>query len=120
MEDRIAGMEAALEDLKADVEATITNQREEYHQFLRHCKDWRAEEARSEQNFRATFRQDWPRQPLVFPDLPPSVKTRREDPRPTGSQRTPVQVTGAAAAGAEVSAWVGSSSERRPVQEEAR
>ena len=117
-EERIAGAEALLKELKAEeVAAAGTNQRETYDQYHRHCREWRTEEARSEREFRATFHQDWPRQPLKLPDLPPSVLTRTEDARLAGSQRTPSQqLTSAETASAEVSAWVGSTSERRPVQ----
>ena len=97
-----------------EVAATSVSQLETYNQYHRHRREWSVEEARSEREFKAAFHQDWLRQPLELPDLPPSVLSRTENSRLGGSQRTaPKQPTSAEAPITEVSAWVGSTSERR-------
>ena len=57
-EERIAGAEALVKELKADAAAASSDQRETYDQYHRHCREWRTEEARSKREFRATFHQD--------------------------------------------------------------
>ena len=77
--------------------------------------------ARSKREFKAAFHQDWLRQPLKLPDLPPSVLFLKEDSKLAGSQRTATpQPTSAEVSSTEVPAWVGSTSERRPPQHEVR
>ena len=70
-EERIAGTEALVKELKAEAAAASRNQRETYDQYHRLCQEWRAEESKSRRKFSATFHQDWVREPLKLPDLPP-------------------------------------------------
>ena len=87
-EERIAGAEALVKELKAEAAAASSNQRQTYDQYHRHCREWRTEEVRSEREFRATFHQDWLRQPLKLPDLPPSVLRFKEDSKLAQPQRS--------------------------------
>ena len=87
-EERIAGAEALVKELKVEAAAASSNQRETYDQYHRHCREWRTEEARSEREFRATFHQDWLRQPLKLPDLPPSVFSLKEGSKLAEPQRS--------------------------------
>ena len=58
------------------------------------------------------------REPLELPDLPPSVRPFNEDSKLAEPQRSAAPPpTNAETARTEVSAWVGSTSERRPTQE---
>ena len=87
-EEQIAGTEALIKELKAEVAATSTSQRKTYDQYHRYCREWRTEEARSEREYKADFHQDLLPQSLKLPDLPPSVLSRKEDSRLAGSQQT--------------------------------
>ena len=62
-EERIAGVEALVKELKAEAAAASRDQRETYDQYHRLCREWRTEETKSEREFRSTFHQDWVRQP---------------------------------------------------------
>ena len=117
-EERIAGVEALAKELKAEAAAASRDQRETYNQYHRLCREWRTEETKQGREFRATFHQDWVRQPLKLPDLPPSVLRFKEDSKLAEPQRSAAPPpTNAEASRTEVSAWVGSMSERRPAQE---
>ena len=121
MEERIAGVEALVKELKAEVAVASTNQRETYYQDHRFCRERRTEEARSELEFKAAFHQNWLQQPLKLPHLPSSVIFLKEDSKLAGSQRTaPQQSTSAEASSTEVPDWVGSTSEHGPPQHEIR
>ena len=48
MEKRIAGADALVKELEAEVAAASTNQRETYEQHHRYCREWRAEESKVE------------------------------------------------------------------------
>ena len=72
-EERIAGVEALVKELKAEAAAASSDQRETYDQYHRLCRERRTEKTKSEREFRSIFHQDWVRQPLKLPDLPPSV-----------------------------------------------
>ena len=120
-EERIAGVEALVKELKAEEAAASRDQRETYDQYHRLYREWRLEETKSGREFRATFHQDWVRQLLKLPDLPPSVLPFREDSKLAEPQRSAVPPpTNAEASRTEGSAWVGSTSERRPTQEARR
>ena len=119
-EERIAGAEARVKELKAEAAAASRNQRETYDQYHRLYQEWRAEEIKSRRKFSATFHQDWVREPLKLPDFPRSVR-HFKDPKLAEPQRSAAPPpANAEAARAEVSAWVGSTSERRPTQEARR
>ena len=114
-EERIAGAEALVKEFKAEAAAASSNQRETCDQYHRHCREWRTEEARSEREFRATFHQAWLQKPLKLPDFPPWVLPFKEDSKLAEPQRSAApQPTNAEASRTEVSAWAGSTSERRP------
>ena len=120
-EERIAGVEALEKELKAEAAAASRDQRETYDQYHRLCREWRTEETKSGREFRATFHQGWVRQPLKVPDLPTSVLPFKEDSKLAEPQRSAVPPpTNAEASRTEVSAWVGSTSERRPTHEARR
>ena len=118
-EECIAGVEALVKELKAEAAAASSDQRESYDQYHRLCREWRTEETKSGREFRATFHQDWVRQPLKLPDLPLSVVPFKEDSKLAEPERSAAPpTTNAEASRTEVvSAWVGSTSERRPAQE---
>ena len=120
-EERIAGVEALVKELKAEAAAASRNQRETYVQYHRLCREWRTEETKSRREFSATFHQNWVREPLKLLDLPPSVHPFNEDLKlaePKQSAAPPP--TNAETARTEMSAWVGSTSERRSTQETRR
>ena len=118
-EERIAGAEALIKKLRAEVAATSTSQRETYNQYHRYCRQWRTEEARSEREYKAAFHQDWLHTIAQAARSFPSGLSRKEDSRLAGSQRTATPPpTSAEASNTEVPAWVGSTSERRPLQPE--
>ena len=120
-EERIAGVEALVRELKVEAAAASRNQRETYDQYHRLCQEWRTEETKSRREFSATFQQDWVREPLKLPDLPPSVRPFNEDSKLAEPQRsTAPPPTNAETGRTEVSAWVGSTLERRPTQETRR
>ena len=77
-EERIAEAEARIKELKAEAAAASNKQREAYDQYHKLCQEWRAEEMKSRQKFSGTFHQDWMREPLRLPDLPPSVRHFRD------------------------------------------
>ena len=107
-----------MKELKAEAAAASKDQRQTYDQYHRLCREWRTEETRSERKFRSTFHQDWVRQPLKLSALPPSVLPFKEDSKLAEPQRSAAPPsTNAEASRTEVSAWVGSTSERRPAQE---
>ena len=117
-EERIAGVEALVKELKAEATAASRDQRETYDQYHRLCREWRTEETTLRWEFRATFHQDWVRQSLKLPDLPPSVLPFKEDSKLAEPQRSAAPPpTNAEASRTEGSAWVGSTSERRPTLE---
>ena len=118
-EERIAGAEALIKELKAEAAAASSNQRETYDQYHRLCQEWRAEETKSRRKFSGTFHQDWVREPLKLPDLPPSVR-RLKDQKLAEPQRSAAPPPDNAEAARAVSAWVGSTSGRRPTQEARR
>ena len=120
-EERIAGVEALAKELKAEAAAASRDQRETYDQYHRLCREWRTKETKSEREFRSTFHQDWVRQPLKLPDLPPSVLPFKKDLKLAEPQRSAaLPPTNAEVSRTEVSAWVGSTPERRPTQEARR
>ena len=78
-EERIADAEAWIKELKAEAAAASSNQRDgKYHKL---CQEWRAEEMKSRRKFSGTLHQDWVREPLRLPDLPPSVRHFRDQKR---------------------------------------
>ena len=115
-EERIAGAEALIKELKAEAAAASSNQRETYDQYHRLCQEWRVEEIKSRRRFSGTFHQDWVREPLKLPDHPPSVCHLKEQ-KMAEPQRSAAPSPDNAEAARAVSAWVGSTSGRRPTQE---
>ena len=114
-EERIACVETLVKKLKAEAAAASRDQRETYDQYQRLCREWRTEETKSGREYRATFHQDWVRQPLKLPYLPPSVLPFINDSKLVEPQRSAAPLpTNAEASITEVSAWVGSTSKRRP------
>ena len=118
-EERIAGAEALMKELKAEAAAASRNQRETYDQYHKLCQEWRAEEIKSRQKFSGTFHQDWVSEPLKLPDPPSSVR-HLKDQKLTESQRSAAPPPDNAEAARALSAWVGSTSGRRPTQEARR
>ena len=120
-EERIAGVEALGKELKAEAAAASRYQRETYDQYYRLCREWRTEETKSRREFRATFHRNWVREPLKLPDFPPSLLPFNKYSTLAEPQRSAAPLpTNAETARTEVSAWVGSTSERRPTQETRR
>ena len=108
-------------ELKEEAAAASRDQRETYDQYHRLCREWRTEETKSRWEFSATFHQDWMRESLKLLDLLPSVRPFNEDSKLAEPQRSAAPPpTNAETARTEVSAWVGSTSERRPTQETRR
>ena len=112
-EERIADAEARIKELKAEAAAASSNQCETYDQYHKLCQEWRAEEMKSRQKFSGTFHQDLVLQPLKLPDLPPSVLHFRDSKLAEPQRLAAPPPTNAEISRAEVSAWVGSTSERR-------
>ena len=73
-EERLAGAEALIKELRAEAAAASRNQHETYDRYHKLCQEWRAEEIKSRRKFSGIFYQDWVREPLKLPDLPPSVR----------------------------------------------
>ena len=121
VEERITGVEALVRELKAEAAAASRDQRETYDQYHRLCREWRTEETKSRREFRATFHQDWVREPLKLPDLPPSLLPLKEDSKMAEPQRSAAPPpTNTEASRTEGSAWVVSASEGRPTQKARR
>ena len=112
-EERIADAEARIKELKAEAAAVSSNQRETYDQYRKLFQEWRAEEMKSRQTFSGTFHQDLVLEPLKLPDLPPSVLHFRDSKLAEPQRLAAPPPTNAETSRAEVSAWVGSTSERR-------
>ena len=112
-EERIADAEARIKELKAEAAAASSNQRETYDQYHKLCQEWRAEEKKSRQKISGTFHQDLVLQPLKLPDLPPSVLHFRDSKLAEPQRLAASPPTNAETSRAEVSAWVGSTSEGR-------
>ena len=96
------------------------NQREAYDQYHKLCQEWRAEEIKSRRKFCGTFHQDWVCEPLKLPDLPPSIRHLKDQKLAEPQRSAAPPPDNAEAARKAVSAWVGSTSERRPTQEARR
>ena len=109
-EERIADAEARIKELKAEAAAASSNQCETYDQYH---KLWGAEEMKSRQKISGTFHQDLVLQPLKLPDLPPSVLHFKDSKLAEPQRLAAPPPTNAEISRAEVSAWVGSTSERR-------
>ena len=112
-EERIADAEARIKELKAEAAAASSNQRETYDQYHKLCQEWRAEEMKSRQKISGTFHQDLVLEPLKLPDLPPSVLHFRDSKMAEPQRLAAPPPTNAETSRTEVSAWVGSTSERR-------
>ena len=106
-------VEARIKELKVEAAAASSNQCETYDQYHKLCQEWRAEEMKSRQKFSGTFHQDLVLQPLKLPDLPPSVLHFRDSKLAEPQRLAAPPPTNAEISRAEVSAWVGSTSERR-------
>ena len=119
-EERIAGAEVLIKELKAEAAAASRKQRETYDQYHMLRQEWRVEEIKARWKFSTTFHQGWVREPLKLPDLPPSVRHFKDQKiaEPQRSAAPPPDNTEAERK--EVPAWVGSTSERRPTQEARR
>ena len=112
-EERIADAEARVKELKAEEAAASSNQRETYDQYHKLCQEWRAEDMKSRQKISGTFHQDLVLEPLKLPDLPPSVLHFRDSKLAEHQRLAAPPPTNAETSRTEVSAWVGSTSERR-------
>ena len=112
-EERVADAEARIKELKAEAAAASSNQCETYDQYHKLCQEWRAEEMKSRQKISGTFHQDLVLQPLKLPDLPPSVLHFRDSKLAEPQRLAAPPPTNAEISREEVSAWVGSTSERR-------
>ena len=112
-EECIADAEAWIKELKAEAAAASSNQRETYDQYHKLCHEWQAEEMKSRQKFSGTFPQDLVLEPLKLPDLPPSVLHFRDSKLAKPQRLAAPPPTNAETSRAEVSAWVGSTSEGR-------
>ena len=119
-EERIAGAEALVKVLKAEATVANSDQRETYDQYHKLCQEWRAEEIKSRRKFSGTFHQDWVCEPLKLPDLPPSIRHLKDQKLAEPQRPAAPPPDNAEAARKAVSAWVGSTSERRPTQEARR
>ena len=119
-EERITGAEALIKELKAEAAPASRNQREAYDQYHKLCQEWRAEEIKSRRKFSGTFHQDWDRESLKLPDLPPSVRHFNDQKRAEPQRSAAPPPDNAEVERKAVSAWVGSTSERRPTQEARR
>ena len=98
---------------RAEERIADSNQRETYDQYHKLCQEWRVEEMKSRQTFSGTFHQDLVLEPLKLPDLPPSVLHFRDSKLAEPQRLAAPPPTNAETSRAEVSAWVGSTSERR-------
>ena len=112
-EERIAEAEARIKKLRAEETAASRSQRETFDQYRKLCQEWRAEEMKSRRKCSGTFHQDLVLEPLELPDLPPSVRHSRDSKLAEPKRLTTPPPTNAETSKTEVSAWLGSTSERR-------
>ena len=112
-EERIADSEALIKELNAEAAAARSKQRETYDQYHRLCQECRAEEIKSRRKFSGTFHQDWDQKPLKLPELPPSVRHFKDSKLAEPQRSAAPPLTNAETSRTEMSAWLGSTSERR-------
>ena len=119
-EEHIAEAEALIKELRVEATAASRSQRETYDQYHKLCQEWRAEEMKSRQKCSGTFHQDLVLEPLKLPDLPPSVRHFNDQKRAETQRPAALPADNAEVERKAVSAWVGSTSERRTTLEARR
>ena len=112
-EERIAEAEARIKELRAEAIAASRSQRETFDQYRKLCQEWRAEEMKSRRKCSGAFHQDLVLEPVELPDLPPSVRHSRDSKLAEPQRLAAPPPTNTDTSRTGLSAWVGSTSERR-------